>query len=882
VAFFTRLLNLARTGRLDRELDAEQQFHLEARIDALMAAGLTRDAATAEAMRRFGGRLRMREASRDVKLVAWLESMGRDARIGARVLRRDAVVSGAAVLSLAIAIGACTAAFALIDALILRELPVRDPASLVAIERPTTGEDERFSMITSYPFYQRVREAAGAKMDVFSVSHQSLRQAILPDSGGVEEKVRAQFVSGNAFDVLGVRPSLGRLLKAADDVTPGGHQVAVISHAFWMRRLGGNPAALGQWVQLEQKPYQIVGVTQAGFTGTETGALTDIWVSNMMWNAASLTQPNWNWLQVWGRLRPGVDADAVRPIVHATLANFVGEQPSRPKPPGQAKAESALDVVSVNRGSSVLRRSFERPLWILGAIVVGLLLIACTNVANLLLARGAAREREMVLRASIGAGRGRLLQQALVEASLLTAAALALGLVFARVAVPLIVGMLSTNENPVHLEASVDGRVILFVTSLGVLTTLLFGLGPALRASAAAPSALITAVARVTSQTATLRALVAAQVAFSVAIVFVAGLLLRSFDRLTQVDLGFTPDRIVLLTVEARDRLEPTQARRVGRQLVERTRTLPGVESASLASWAFFRGWSNANAVTIPGRGSAGSLRLTVSPQFFRTMGTRVLDGREFEAADLDADGVRPVVVNAAFARKYLAGARAVGQRLERTSRGQTTTYEIVGLVADTRDGSVRGEAPLFMFFPIEDADGTLVIRSNADPATLASQVRGELAQVHPSLRLVDVTRQTALVGNTLLRERLLAVLSAFFAAVGLTLAAVGLYGVSSYAVAQRVREIGIRLALGAGRGAVVRAALGRTAIGLAIGIAAGMAGGLYVSRFVRTLLFEIEPLDTRTLAVSVMGFALVSLIATWRPARRATRVDPVDALRAE
>ena len=880
MSLFTRLGNAFRTRVLDRDIDAEHQFHVDARIDELVASGLSLDAARAEAQRRFGGRLQSREASRDVRLLPWLDSLGRDARFGLRLLRRDAIVSTAAIASLALAIGACTAAFSLIDALILRELPVRDPGRLVAIERPAAGDDLRFSMLTSYPFLQRIRESASAKMAVFSVSHQSLRQAILPDAGGVEEKLRAQFISGNTFDVLGVRAALGRLLAAEDDVTPGAHQVAVISHAFWMRRLGGRADAIGQWLQLEQKPYQIVGVAQAGFTGTETGALTDIWVTNMMWDRRSLDQPNWNWLQVWGRLHPGVTAADVRPIVQTVAANFEGDGFDASKSEEQRRAESSLDVVSVAHGSSVLRRSFARPLWLLAAIVAALLLIACTNVANLLLARGAAREREMVLRASIGAGRSRLLQQVLVEAGMLTAAALVLGLLFARLAVPLIVGMLTTNENPVHLETSLSARALFFVGGLGVLTTLVFGLAPALRASATAPGSLLTA-SRATGRTATLRVLVGAQVAFSVALVFVAGLLLRSFDRLLQVDLGFSPERVTLLTIEARDRLEPAQGRAVGEQLVARVRALTGVESASLSEWALFRGWSNANSVMFPGRGSAQSFRLGVSPQFFRTMAGRVLDGREFALGDLDATP-RPVVVNAAFARAYLNDVRAVGQRFERSSRGQTLTHEIVGVVADMRDGSVRGDAPRFMFFPIDGCDGTLEIRSGLDPAVLAARVRSELPRIHPSLRLVDVTRQTSLVGNTLLRERLLAVLSAFFAAVGLTLAAVGLYGVSSYAVAQRVREIGIRMALGAGRARVVRAVLGGMAIALSIGIGVGLAAGLYAAGFVHALLFDIEPLDAGTLALSASGFVLIALVAAWRPAQRASRVDPVDALRAD
>jgi predicted permease len=881
MSFFARLLNLGRTGRVDRELDAEQQFHLDARVDELVAGGMTRERAHAEAARRFGGRLRLRESSREVRLLAWLESLARDARMGARLLRRDLVVSGSAILSLAIAIGACTAAFSLIEALILRELPVRDPARLVALERPNR-DDQRMSMLTSYPFFQRVRESAGAKMDVFSVSHQSLRQVILADGDGVEEKLRTQFVSGNAFEVLGVRPHIGRLLTTLDDVTPGAHQVAVISHAFWKRRLGGRSEVLGQWLQHEQRPYQIVGVAQAGFTGTETGALTDLWLPNMMWNRESLTQPQWNWLQVWGRLRPGVDAPEVRPIVHTAFANFIAELPGADKNLKRREADSALELTSVSRGSSQLRRNFERPLWILATLVAGLLLIACTNVANLLLARGAARQREMALRASIGAGRGRLLQQLLVEAGMLTLAALALGLVFARLATPFIVSMLTTNESPVWLETGSDSRVWLFVLVVGVVTTLTFGLAPAVRASAAAPTALVSAIARVTSHTRALRLLVTAQIAFSVAIVFVASLLLRSFDRLQQVDLGFAPERLVLLSVEARDKLEPEQARRVGQHLMERVRAIPGVESASMSNWALFRGWSNTNGLSIPGRGSAHALWLGVAPEFFRTMGTRLIDGREFERRDVGVTSPRPLVVNAAFARKYFGGTRAVGQRAEQTRRNETVTFEIVGVVEDVRDGSVRGEPPVFVFSLLDGASGTIEARTSLDPAALAAMVRSVLPQAHPSLRLVDVTSQSALVGNTLLRERLLAVLSGFFALVGLTLAAIGLYGVSSYAVAQRVREIGIRLALGAGRATVVRAVLGRIAVALAVGLVAGLAGGVYFSRLLRTLLFEIEPLDGGTLSASLVGLIMVSLAAAWRPAVRAARVDPVQALRAD
>jgi len=814
----------------------------------------------------------------------WVESVWRDLRLGLRLLRKDAVVSSAAVLSLGLAIGACTAAFSLIDALILRELPVRDPHELVYLNRSAPKDNElRFSTMFSYPFLERVRQTTAPQMEAFSMSHQSLRQAVLPDAGGVEEKLRVQFVSGNAFNALGVTAALGRLLIPSDDVTPGGHAVAVVSHAFWTRRLGGNPAALGQWLQLERRPYQIVGVAQAGFSGAQPGALTDIWIPNMMFEGESLRSATWNWLQIWGRLAGNATRDMVQPIAVTALANFEAEQPGAGKARGQRAADASLDVHGAATGVSQVRQEFERPLIALAAIVGVVLLIACSNVANLLLARGAARRREMALRASIGAGRGRLLQQALVESSVLTLAAAALGVVCAIAAVPLIVGMLTTNENPVYLDVRQDWRVLIFVAALGCLTTVLFGLAPAVRASAAAPGeATALGDRHHTAHAGVVRPLVAVQIGFSLMVLFVAGLLLRSFDRLLAVDLGFRPERLILLSVEARDRFEPAQARDVGNLLLERIQSLPGVESASVSGWALFRGWSWGNNLELPGGGRAQTFRLAVSPQFFRTMGTRLLDGREFLPRDNAATDPVPVIVNQTFARKYLSGQRAVGLRLTTTSRGRTVAYEIVGVAADARDGSVRGEMNPFLFSPIGDAGGTVQIRSSLDARTVADHVRAELPRVHPSLRLVDVTLQRSLVGNTLLRERLLAVLSGFFAALGLALAAVGLYGVSSQAVVRRTREIGIRLTLGAQPAAIVRSVLGRVAVAVAAGIVAGLAGGVYFARFVAAFLFQIDAVSPSSLVLPVLGLIGIALVAAWSPARRATRVDPAAALRMD
>jgi len=718
-------------------------------------------------------------------------------------------------------------------------------------------------------------------MEVFSMGFQSVRSANLADAGGAEEKVRGQFVSGNALNVLGVGAAIGRVLEPSDDLTPGAHPVAVISHAFWARRFGANPNVLASWIKVEQRGYQIIGVAQRGFTGVQPGVLTDVWMPNMMFQADALQAPNMNWLQVWGRLAPGETIQTVQPIALTASTNFDEEQHKTGK--RTADEREAIVVRDASAGVSQLRYDFERPLLVMGAIVALVLLIACSNVANLLLARGAARTREMALRASIGAGRGRLLQQILIESAVLTVAASVLGVLASRASVPFIVAMLTTNENPVYLDARMDWRVLGFVAALGCLTTVVFGIVPALRASAASPGDVIVLGERGHSTKAgVVRSLVAAQIAFSLMILFVAALLMRSFDRLLAVDLGFNPEHIVLLSIEARDRLESARGREVERQLLERVKTLPDVESASLSGWALFRGFSNTNFLFLPDGRRASTFRLRVSEQFFQTMRTPVLDGREFRATDSEATDPVPVIVNDAFVHNYLPGQRVVGQLWSSARAGRGPSYEIVGVVANTRDGSVRGEMNPFLFTPIGDPGGTLEIRTTMDPRTLADRLRHELPQIHPSLRLVDVTLQTSLVRNALLRERLLAVLSSFFGALGVILAAVGLYAILSYAVVRRTREIGIRLALGARAGTVVRVVGGRVALAVILGVLMGLAGGVYFASFVRAFLFDVEPVSPWSLGLPLVCLSLVALVAMWAPIRRAIRIDPAEALRTD
>jgi predicted permease len=897
MSLLTRLANGLRHRLIDRDLDEEHQFHLDARIDDLVRGGLSREEAETQALRQFGGRLRQREASRDVRLLPWLEALARDVRHGVRLLRRDPGVTTAAVLSLALAIGAGAGAFSLVDALILRPLPVAEPDRLIYVARGSRGDDERLSTLFSYPHFERFRNAVAGQAAMFSCSFQSLRSSVLPDSGGQEERLRVQFVSGNALPELGVRAALGRLLTPADDVTRGGHPVAVLSHAFWTRRLGADPSALGKWIEIEREPLQIVGVAQAGFTGVDPGILTDVFVPNMMWpQGAYLSNPEWRWLRVWGRLSAGVERESLAPRLQA--ANAVIEReiaaPAPPPPPGEVAPppDYTLSVRSAAAGPSAARQMFQRPLLVLAAVVALVLLIACTNIANLMVARGAARAQEMALRASIGASRGRLVQQLLIEGAVLTAVAIGPGLLFARLATPAIVAMLSTANNSVYLDTSIDLRVVGFIIALGGVTTLLFALIPALRVSRLARAGLLSSTAsRHTSGTFAQRLLVALQVGFSLMVLFVAGLLLQSFDRLNRVDLGFLPQDVTLFSIESRDTLAPALALEAGQRLLDEVRRLPDVADASVSTWALFRGFSASGSFRIEGRERIQTQTLSVSPGFFRTMGIRLRSGRDFERRDLvDPDvstrnvvGVSTVaIVNETFARTYFAGMSPLGQRVIRTRDHGSIAFEIIGVTADVRDASVRRSVGPYLYQPTLSPSNTLQVRSHVAPTVLVGRLRALLPRIHPSLRIVQVDRQSALVAGAMVRERLLAVLSGFFACVGLALAAVGLYGVASYAVVRGTREIGIRLALGARPGSIVRPVLGGIAIALAAGAAVGLTGGLMLARFVRTLLFEIEPFDASNLTISLGVLALVAAIAAWRPARRATRVDPVVALRSE
>jgi putative ABC transport system permease protein len=887
MSVWSRLTNVFRSGRLERDLDSELQFHIEERIRELVATGVSRADAAAHVARRFGNALRLREQSRDVKLLPWLDSILRDVRLGVRMLRKNAGVTAAVVMSLALALGACVSAFSLVDALILRPLPVPHPEQLIYLSVPTYNTERPETDTFTDPVFLRLRDAGRGQVDLFAMSTQVIKPATFAP-GGDKEPVRTQYVSGDAFEKLGVASTAGRLFTNADDARPGENAVAIVSHAFWMRRFGGDPAVVGRSFGLDGRQFQIVGVTEQALLGVEPGRPTDVWLPYAMYNPRAFGNFSFSWFRVMGRLNEDVTLQPVQSVLQAAFTNqrrerALGAAPDQSPESIARFVGTPLYIRSAANGPSPLRRQFERSLWILACIAALVLLVAGSNVANLFLARTSVREREMSLRLSIGAGRGRLIQQVLIESGLVAVGSCAIGLVFASLAAPAVVSMLTSASDPVQLDLRADWRLAGFVGLLTLVTTALFGLAPAVHASGVAPvTALSTGGARSGIRARAMRPFVVVQIAFSLVVLFVGSLLVLSFTRLSHVNPGFAMSDVLLVSLEAVQRVEPAQERAALINVLDRIRGISGVQAASFAEFSVLgRAWTHY--VRIPGtdHDTIEATMAPVGPGFFDTMRIPLRAGRVFDQRDMDKQNGAPVIVNEAFATRYFGHEPAIGHSIDAQFADETTAqHEVVGVVADTRYDLRKPAAPSIYVPLTARRNGTLHARIAGDATALTARIRDEVPAANPIFRVTSVTPQSKAVDQTLLRERLLALLSGFFAIVGLVLAAVGLYGVLSYAVMQRTREIGIRVVLGARPRRVVRMVLSDAGGATLIGIATGLAGGLYLSRLVDTLVFEVTPLDFWSLALPLGTLLLSAAAAATIPVLRIARLDPVTALR--
>jgi predicted permease len=875
------MANVLRGRSLSREIDEELESHIQEAI--------TQGRDAAEARSAFGSALRHHEESYDIKLIPWLDSLRADAVFGWRQLKKKKVTSAAAILSLALAIGACTSAFRLIDALLLRPLPVADPEQLYALSRHGIGPEGKQQTVHewAYPAIRLMRVAVKDSAELIAISDAEPTDLTYRSDQDME-KAYLQYVSGWMFDSFGLRPALGRLLTANDDVTPGAHPYAVISHDYWMRRFGQDRKVIGRTFRIGNTLYEIAGVTESPFTGTETGTVTDIFLPTMMNPWVSRSDATWS--RAIARLKPGVALEPIRQRLQATSQAFEEERAKAFTGMSRQSIHNFLNqtltLQSASAGASGMQTNLRLPLAALGVLVTLVLLIACANVANLMTAQAAARAREMALRVSIGAGRWRLVQLVLVESAWLAFLAAAIGGLFAWWSAPFVVSRINPPDNPARLLLSGDWRVTGFAVALTVGVTFLFGLVPALRASAIQPSSALKGGEDPHSRRRLMHALIAAQVTFCFLVLFVAGLFVTTFDRLSNQSTGFSAERLLTLdTIAARP-----QPPVFWDQVAEHLRAVPGVETVAVADWALLNGNSRNNFVSVNGAPPTQVLAYFryVSPGWIDAMRIPLKDGRDFRANDTSPGAA---IVNEAFSKAFFNGENPVGKSFERTAGGMR--YQIVGLVRDARYRNMREPILPVAFVPFQAIDaagaprpvseGTFLVRTaSSNPLALAATLRREVPRARPGFRVSNIRTQAEINLRHTIRERLLAMLALFFAIVALLLAGVGLYGVLDYSVLQRRREIGIRMAIGAQAADIARRVTVDVLSMVLAGALAGLALGMASVRYIETLLYQVKPTDLGVLALPTLTILTVALLAALPAVIRAVRIDPVAMLRAE
>lgn len=883
---WTRIKNVFRRERVAAEIEEEFRLHLE---DAV-AAGRDPE----EARRAFGAMLQRREESQDAKVAGWLEAMRSDFVFGWRLLKKHKAVTGAAVLSLALTMGACVGAFRLIDAMLLRPLPVRDPSSLYVLTYEMLDQNGKKLQgdIFEYPIFRELRAAVAEDAELIAVSPARQREVVY-GPGDQAERAQYQYVSGTMFEDFGLSPVLGRLLTPADDVTPGGHPVAVISHDYWVRRFGRDTGVAGRTFRMEQEAYTILGVAPQGFTGTETGRAVDLFLP-MMANRRAINDPDWGWFRTLVRVRRGASVESVKEKLVPTFQSLRRETVKRWRGPSPARIASyvnaPLHLAPAPGGVSYLQRDTRKPLWTLGALAAMLLLLACGNAANLMVARAAARGREMALRVSIGAGRWRLLQLVLAESVLVALAAAVLGGLLAWWSAPWVVSWIDSADDPVRLSLPVDARVLGFAGALTALVTLLFGLAPAWQASGVRPMESIRGDQQPRDRRRLMNALIAGQVALCLLVQFLGGLFVASFFRLTNEPAGFRTERLLAFDVNIQNGAPPEH----WEDLEARLRAIPGVESAAACGWPLMSQSVWTTGVRRVGEADWDNQLpyvLPIAPGWLETMGIELLAGRDFRAGEKYPGAA---IVNESFARRYFDGANPVGRMFEQAPfRDRPMQIEVLGLVKDAKYQNVR-EAPrptMYVPFRAVDAEnraqekqwGALIVRTRGkNSMEVAGLVRAVVEQARPGFKVVSFQTQDALVKGQLVKERLLAALSLFFAAVALILAGTGLFGVLNYAVVQRRREIGIRMALGARWGRVAWRVSSEPLVMVALGAASGLAGGLWAEQHVRTLLHAVKGTDWAMQMWPLAVILLVAVAAAVPPVLAAVRMDPARVLRAD
>jgi predicted permease len=820
-----------------------------------------------------------------------------DLRLAIRSLTATPIVTCVAILSLALGIGANTAMFSLVDSLILRALPVPEPQRLAILtDRPPQGE------WWTNPIWEAVRDHS-----VFDRAFAWSTQQFDLAPAGESQMVDGIYASGEMYSTLGVNAILGRTLRASDDRRGGGDAgpVAVISYAFWQRQYGGAADAVGRTLSIGGRPFTIVGVTAPDFFGPDIGRAVDVTIPLgceplIRGRESFLDRRSTWWLTVMGRLAPSQTLDSATQRLRGLQAQ-IREATLPPEWPAAEQAAYLKEPFTLMPGAtgiSMLRERYARPLVTILIVVSIVLLVACANIANLLLARATARRHEWSVRIALGASRWRLVRLLLTESLLLSAVGAAIGVLIARWGSQVLLRQLTNQASRVFLDLSIDGRILAFTASVTILTALIFGTAPAFRAADAAPVDALKEHARNSppdGRAGVASGLVVAQVALSVVLVVAAGLFGRTFASLASAHLGFDRDQVLLVSVRTpRAMTRPEDRLPLYERLHQTVSAVPGVARAtvSLVSPVGGMTWNSriqvSDGVELSERDRVATFN-AITPGWLETYGTPLKAGRAVNERDTAA-APRVALVNQAFARRFLNGANPVGHTLQQVTFVSVPPREIVGLVTDAVYNNVREPTPPTIYVPLAQFDArpqspmppqvTLAVRAaGGSPAQLARPVSAAILGVNPGVSMAFRTL-AAQVDASLTQERLVALLSAFFGSLALLLAGLGLYGVTSYAVTRRRAEIGIRMALGAAPGGVVRLVLLRVAVLVLAGVAIGSAVSAWASQFVASLLYGLPPRDPLTLGAAAATLALVGVVAGWLPAYRASRIDPAEALR--
>jgi len=895
--------------RMEMELDKELRFHFEAQVADKVRGGVPESEARRLTRIEFGGIDQIKEDCRESRGTMGIESTVQDVRYGLRQLRRSPGFALLAIVSLALGIGANTAIFSLLNAILLRPLPVQSPGELLlfgdgravgSTEAVPDGSWRLFSDAFFQDFRQKDRTFSGvAAVDSTDFA---VKASV---AGAAYQTTHVNLVSGSYFSVLGVPAFLGRTIEESDDSTPGSGPVAVASYSWFQRHFDGNPSALGKVIRIESHDYTLVGVANPGFSGVTVGQPADLFVPLSMEKAFS--RPGWNGigdkffqsLYLIGRLRPGVTAAQASAetnlLFRQIMRSYLGPQPSQKHLADLAHA--SVELTPGGRGVSPLRYAFSLPLKILMTIVALVLLIACANIANMLLARGVARSREIGMRMALGASRRRIVVQLLTESAVLALLGAAAGVALAWKAGAMLLHMTTPGPDSAPLNVSPDLRVLGFTLGVTVLTAILFGTLPALRtADRAFTPALKDGRGSSPVRGTLARSLIVGQVALSTLLLIVAGLFVHSLIHLADVDTGFDEHNALVFTLDSSTANlphGPGEMRSVSlqEQIEERVRAIPGVQSDSFAFVVFHDGgWSDQvlfqGIPRTPANGEDVSFNITGNG-FFSAMGIPLIAGRTFNSEDRQ-NSPKVAVINQTMARRFFPSSSPIGRRF---GIGETPDHpgdiEVIGVVKDVRYFTLNEGPMMEAYFPSTQNPGffsNFVVRyaPNANPQEIISPVRHAIAAINPNILVDSVTSLEEQVDRTLARQSLIAQLSTFFAVLAVLLACIGIYGLLSYSVARRTSELGIRLALGAPLSRLLWTVLRESLILLVLGLAIGLPVALTSTRILKSLLYELSPLDPISFAIAIGAIVVMTLAAAWFPAHRATRIGPSQALRAE